>query len=114
MVEHDRVAADIPARLQADPGMNRADRADLRHIVGAEVSLGYVRPVVHLRALGAADMLVGAEEATYVGCLAQLRIELVEPLGQFPVDQRLQAADALPVALRQLHEIEPLLDTRAR
>jgi len=110
VVEHDGIAADIPPWLKTDPGMNLSDGTDIRDIVGVEVAAGDIAPVARLRAFGTVDMRLGIEETADFGRLAKLRVELVEAEWQFPFDDRFQRADALQVALFDLHEFEAAFD----
>ena len=105
--ENDGVAADVPLRFEPDARVGEADRS---HVVGEDpVELGGADrvPMPGLRALGASDMGLVAEEAPDLGGRAQLIVEEIERLRHFAVDNGLQAADAILGAGVHFHELHP-------
>jgi hypothetical protein len=105
VVEDDGVAADVPARLQADAGMREADRAHFGHVALVEGAGADRRPVVDLGTLGPRHVRVVLEEALDLGRCAQALVELVEASRQLPIDDPLQLADALAALAVELHEL---------
>jgi hypothetical protein len=51
-----RIAADVPARLETDSGMRLADGHDAIDVGFVEISAGEIRPVIFLALLGAVHM----------------------------------------------------------
>ena len=78
MVQHQSVAADIPPRLQPDPGMGRPDPAHAIHIAGIELARGYARPVARLRPLGVSNAIFTAKESGDVREATDLIVEAIQ------------------------------------
>jgi hypothetical protein len=88
-LRHDkRIAADIPARLQADAGMGAADGSNTIHIALVEIAARKIAPMFLLALLGVAHMGLVGEEACYRRGLCKLAVELVECAAEKLRDRR--------------------------
>ncbi len=92
--EHQRVATDIPARLQTEARMGAADGRDGFHIMIVQLAGADQRPVGFLFLLGMGDMGIAGEEAGRFGMRFGACIEIVERRTDGRLDQRLEAAEA--------------------
>ncbi len=108
VIENDCVAADVPARLQADARMRETDGADLGDVAIVEVAGADGRPVIGLCALGPRHVGFVLEEVPHLRGCAQLAVELVEASGQLAVDERLEGTDALAALGIELHELHAI------
>ena len=77
-LDDQRIAANIPARRQADAGMNRSDAAHALIIFLVEPAAQNRLPMSHLRRFGAAHMIVVLEELRSFWRPCGTRIETIE------------------------------------
>ncbi|MDR6869455.1 hypothetical protein J2Y55_000448 [Bosea sp. BE125] len=100
------IAANIPAWLQPDPGMDLADGGDGIDIGLVECAIRHSLPVALLSLLCAFDMLLAGEEAA---CLREgpgLAVKRLERAWQRPDDHLLDVAHALLRGCIELDEAE--------
>ena len=110
VLEEERIAADVPFRLETDPRMHRTDGAHLFGIGVAEIGGGDMAPVLHLHALGVLHVVVGSKELPEFRRLLDLHVEPVQPLRQFTVDHGLEAAQVVAVRLVETDEGPAFVD----
>jgi len=94
---HDHgIAGDIPARLDAEPLMRRADMPDRLEVGLVESPRRDCGPVLDLGLFGAPDRRVIREQSGKTRNLGEMRVELVENRRQGPGNERLQFAQRSP------------------
>ena len=110
MFHDQRVAPDIPARLQPDAGMHTADRLHLRRIIAREITGGDALPMAELRLLGVIHMGIAGEEVVHLRALAHDGVELVERRPHLLLDEGLQAAQPLQRGLVKTEIVQAARD----
>ncbi len=92
VLDDQRIAADIPARLKPDTRVNVTDRRHFCGVVADEVTRGDIGPVPELRVLRAVHMGVVRKEMVHFRAVAHDGIELVQRRAELLLDEGLQAA----------------------
>lgn len=92
-VQHQGVAADVPAWLQTDASVGRSDPLHAFHIGAVESAGRDAGPVSGLRGLGPADLALATEEAGDLGISSHLIVEGVETRGQRALDRSLGSGE---------------------
>ena len=100
----DAVAADIPARLEADLGVPETHPLGGFHIVLVELAGGDLLPMPDLARLGPADLRLVGKETGDLGHAHQLLVEQVHGSRQVSVEVALQLAEALQRRLVEADE----------
>jgi len=90
MFDDQGITADVPPRLESDPGMRLPDRVRIGAITAVERAGADRLPVIDLSLLSVCDVTFGAEELPRLLGAADLVVELVEPNRQLPLDDRLE------------------------
>ncbi|MNK89120.1 hypothetical protein D3C87_1091180 [compost metagenome] len=111
--QDDAVAADVPARLQADAGVDMADGAHGLGVVGVGATVDDGVPVPHLRLAGGGDVRLFAEEATRERLGAHPVVEGGQGDRRFAAQQRAHGAIA-GRSRTQAHEFHAMFDVFAR
>jgi hypothetical protein len=104
VVGDEGVAADVPARLQADARVGLADGADGPLIILGELGLGDDVPVGLLAPAGRGDVGIVPEVPAGLRRAPDLVVEARQGLGDFRLDQRAQGAQGSAGAGAQSHE----------
>nr|WP_197280806.1 hypothetical protein [Bosea vaviloviae] len=104
LLEDQRIATNIPARLKADAGMDLAHRGDGGDIVLVELAAGDAIPMRGLALLGGLDVLFAAEETLRLRRIPELRIEGFESPRQRGDDVVMDAVDLRSRLGIELHE----------
>ncbi len=112
MIEDEGVAADVPARLQADPGMGLADSVDVLEVLVAEVGIGDDAPVGPLAPLGALHLGFVPEHGPHLRLMADLVVERVQRLGHFALNERFESPQRGAARGIELHEVHPFRESR--
>ena len=99
LVDQEGVAADVPARLQAERAVGAPDLGDRGGIGLVERRLGDQRPVLHLPPAGVLHAGGRGEQLRHLRRTANVLIELVERARHAGLDHRLQLAQ-MPARLR--------------
>ena len=103
------VAADIPARLQADPGVGLADAAHALDIGRVKGARGEQAPVSRLGVLGPRDLAFRAEEAGHVRRRANLGVKGFKAGLKRSLDDGSGVGKPRPRGLVQLQEAKSLI-----
>src|SRR5690606_2588056 len=95
MFKNQRVAADVPARLEAEARMRTADPGAGSFVIGAKIAVGDDVPVRLLEALGRRHVGIGLEEVRNLRSPADLAIELGQGRTDSAGERRLQVPNLL-------------------
>ena len=106
MRQHKSIAANIPARLQADPVMHQANRSDALDIGVIEPAIEQPSPMRGLRTDQPRHLII-ANNFYKNGFRRQLTIETVEYFWQRLFDNRPEFAQRLSCLLVDAHEPQP-------
>src|SRR5690606_8578942 len=100
------VAADMPARLKTNAGMNQPHTRAGVKIVLVQPPLGNGLPMAHLLGLGAIDLGLAAEKARDGRLLVQLLIEALQRGPEMSRDDRAGRNKPLTGSFIQTNEVE--------
>ena len=103
LLHHQRIAADIPSRLQADAGVGLADLLHAADVVVVVFGGGDDRPVPLLRALGHRHLAIVGEE--FRGRRSRRHL-IVEDLQRLPIDCSISGCNAVNAARAAVHANE--------
>ena len=108
-LQDQRIAADIPARLEAEAGMRAADRRDGIDIIRVELRRGDQLPMLDLAPLGALDMRLAGKEPCRLGRGTRLAVEGVERAVERGGDCRQRPQQRLALAGVEIDEPEAFI-----
>ncbi len=108
-LRHQRVAADVPTRFEAEAGMGLPDRLHRPDVFFAVISRADDLPMLLLAAFGARHMRLVAKEAARLRGFAHFVVESRQRRADSLADQRLELPHRRFRPFVEIDEVQPLL-----